>query len=301
MFGEPGVGKSLLALDIVARLSSGRPMAQSSEARPPCNVLLLCAEDGAADTIKPRLEAAGADCSRVHVFQDGGHSAFPDSLHQYIVDCAPALVVVDPLTAYLNRLDLHSDKHMRRLFTILSAIAGVNGVSFLLIHHQNKRSTGSALLRCAGSTAIVAAARSVMAVARDPNDSGSRILVHVKGNLSARPASLRFHVDESGPKTKIAWDGVAEGVVADRLLAARQEPDSALMAALNFLKETLAPGPLPSRELEDLAMAQGITKATYDRARVQVTSASRVGGVGAEGAWVTSLRPSANRQSAPPA
>jgi hypothetical protein len=140
-----------------------------------------------------------------------------------------------------------------------------------------------------------------MAIARDPDDRSSRILVHVKSNLSARSAPMRFHLHEDGLRTKIVWDGIATGVAADSLLAARPEADGALTAATLFLKEALEPGPMPSRELEELAMAQGIAKATYDRARVQVTRATRVGGVGAEGAWITSLKSPANRQSGSPA
>jgi len=337
LFGEPGVGKSMLALEIVARLSTGRPMPQfdppHSHSMPntqypipntnslspacpegtggspsppvPCDrprrSLLLCAEDGAASTVKPRLEAAGAECSSVHIFQDGGHNAFPDHLHEHILDCDPALVVIDPLTAYLDRLDLHSDQHMRRLFTILTAVAGLTGAAILLIHHQNRRSGGAAVLRCAGSTAIAACARSVMAVARDPEDASSRILVHVKANLCPRAPSLRFHLHEDGPHTRIAWDGIAEGASADSLLGARQDLDGALLTAALFLKETLASGPMPSRELEELATAQGIAMATYNRARAQITRASRVGGVGSEGAWITSLRAHPNCPSAPPA
>jgi hypothetical protein len=131
-----------------------------------------------------------------------------------------------------------------------------------------------------------------MAVARDPEDDASRILVHVKANLCLRSAPLRFHVEEGGPNARIAWDGIAAAVAADRLMDARPQQDGALIAATNFLKEALEPGPMPSRELEELAAAQGITRTTYDRARFHVARACRIGGVGAEGAWVTSLKSS---------
>jgi len=65
--GAPGLGKSLITLDLCARLSTGRPLPDGSPGREPCNCIILCSEGGAEDTIVPRLQAAGADLDRVFV------------------------------------------------------------------------------------------------------------------------------------------------------------------------------------------------------------------------------------------
>ena len=66
--GDPGLFKSGITTDLAARVTTGRPMPLRELETPAGNVLLLFAEDGAADTVKPRLRAAGADMERVHFY-----------------------------------------------------------------------------------------------------------------------------------------------------------------------------------------------------------------------------------------
>ena len=123
-------------------------------------------------------------------------------------------------------------------------------------------------------------------ISRNPD---ARILVHVKSNLCARLAPLRFHFSGENNRTRIVWDGPAQGIPAHHALSAADDMIGPLADALSFLRETLGAGPIPSQELLELAVEQGISKATYNRARARITRAVRVGG-GAEGAWITSLR-----------
>ena len=63
--GDPGLGKSTVTLDLAARLSTGARMPHGPSTIGPVNVVVLSAEDGLADTIRPRLDAAGGDPKRV--------------------------------------------------------------------------------------------------------------------------------------------------------------------------------------------------------------------------------------------
>jgi RecA-family ATPase len=179
-------------------------------------------EDNASDTIRPRLEAAGADLSRIHLFPNGGQRQFVDhrSLISLIRQVTASLVIVDPLSAYLRSRYVSSDQQIRDLFARMAAIAQHTGATFLIVHHPNKARSGAAVMRSAGSLAVTAAARSVMLIAGDSEDPSSRILAVVKGNLGPLPPARRFHfVQEQGaPQPNIHWDGVAETVTADTLL-----------------------------------------------------------------------------------
>jgi archaellum biogenesis ATPase FlaH len=309
LFGEPGLGKSLVTLDIAARLTtkSAHNWADLGAAplrdlhRTPKTVLLFSMEDNASDTIRPRLEAAGADLSRIHLFPNGGLQQFLDhrSLISLIRQVTASLVIVDPLSAYLGSRYISSDQQIRNLFAHLADIAQLTGATFLIVHHPNKSRSGVAVMRTAGSLAVTAAARSVMLIARDPEDPSSRILAVVKGNLGPPPPARRFHfVQEPGVRQPhIIWDGVAETVTADTLFNKAGREDRAQTSAERFLRETLANGPIPSKELEEHALAQGYSRSVLARAKMSITHSTRTGGIGAAGAWQTSLNAVAKSQS----
>ena len=72
--GDPGDGKTTLVLNIAAKLSKGESLGSDIDVHEPVNVIYQTAEDGLADTVKPRLELAGADCEKILVIDesDGG-------------------------------------------------------------------------------------------------------------------------------------------------------------------------------------------------------------------------------------
>jgi hypothetical protein len=164
----------------------------------PSSVLLLSAEDGWGDTIRPRLEAAGADLERclcVAARQvEGEHGpmlrpvVLPDDIAWIaaLIDrSAAAMVVIDVLAAYLSdRVDSHKDQSVRRLLAVLAAAAAKTGAAVILIRHHNKVPGIPALYRGGGSIGIIGAARAAFAVVRDPDDGDHRLLTTVKSNLA---------------------------------------------------------------------------------------------------------------------
>ena len=217
LIGDPGLGKSLLTTDVASRVTRGRPFPDGA----PCesgSVIFLSAEDDAADTIRPRLDAAGADVSRVHILEavrvaltDGSLTEKPFNLEtdsailEGVLREHPdvRLIVIDPISAYLGGVDSHSNAEVRGILAPLVAFAGRFGVAVLCITHLRK-SAGAAIYRAISSIAFAAAARAVWAVASDPEDGDRRLLLAVKQNLSGNEGGLGFRIDTQDNVPRLA-------------------------------------------------------------------------------------------------
>ena len=139
--GDPGEGKTSFVLAFAALLTNGEPLPESDEGSEPINVIYQTAEDGLADTIKPRLLAAGADCSRVLVIDDSEKelTLSDERLGQAVVATGAKMVILDPLQAYLGEdVDMHRANEIRPIFKRLSTMAEHTGCAVILIGHMNK-------------------------------------------------------------------------------------------------------------------------------------------------------------------
>ena len=198
--GDPGVGKSLLALTIASCVSTGRPLPGSTFGWQG-GVILITPEDSPEDTIKPRMEAVGCDPSQVHLlnttvtYDAKTQEVYerPLSLSQDLKDLEMGiirnqaiLVVIDPLMAVLGRnIDSSRDQDVREVLTPLAQIAERTGCAILIIRHLNKGNSANSLYRGAGSIGITAAARVALLVAHDPVDEQKRVFATIK-TTSAR-------------------------------------------------------------------------------------------------------------------
>src|SRR5215216_5349173 len=253
--GDPGTGKSAAATDLAARVSVGKPWPDGVECKAG-GVVILSAEDGLADTIRPRFDAAGGDPSKVvavSTVPDGEGNerqiAIPDDLH--VIEAAiervgALLVVVDPLMAFLpGEVNSHRDQDVRRALAPLARLAERTGAAIVVIRHLNKGTGGNALYRGGGSIGIVGAARSGLLIAKHPGDDGRRVLASMKSNLAAPAHSLVFGLasTESGA-VRVDWKGESN-LDASALLSAPtdHEERSALSEAQEFLREVLSDGP----------------------------------------------------------
>ena len=176
--GDPGCGKSMLMMDIIARLTTGTEMPDGTKFTP-SNVIYQCAEDGYEDTIKPRLEKLGADESRIMwVNEDDERLTLDDEkIRQAIIDLEARLVVIDPFQAYLGDSDMTSATGMRRIMTKLSLCASAYNCAVVLVGHMTKKSSAKELYRGLGSVDIVALARSVLQVEFSEEDPSVRYCV----------------------------------------------------------------------------------------------------------------------------
>lgn len=297
--GDPGLGKTTVALDYAARLTRGARMPMRGKGDlwgQPCGVVLLSAEDDPAATIRPKLDAMRADIERIVMLQGvvddeeevarGVHMGDLESLRKAVKRVEAKLVIIDPLMAYFPaRANAHRDQDVRAIFSPLIQMANELDVAVLVIRHLSKLSgeahSVSALYRGGGSIGIAGAARSVLLVAPDPGDETGerRVLVRVKGNLSKPPAGLMFRLKdtEDGPAV-IQWEGeVSED--PNELLAA-PTPDmepSKIAEASQWLAGRLKSDPQSARELIRAAAKDGITERSLLRARKKIGARTKKG------------------------
>jgi putative DNA primase/helicase len=303
--GDPGTGKTSLLLDCASRLSRpGSTWADGSPA-PDGTSLLLTAEDGLADTIRPRVDRYGGDPERIVVLEavrERG-SRRPLDLARDVAlligairELRPALVGMDPITAYLGRTDAHRDAEVRGLLAPLMAALDEYRAAFVGLAHLTKDQTRGALHRPGGSVAFVAAARLAFVVAADPEDPNRRILAPLKTNLCRRPDPLAFRLDAD----HLLWEASpATGLDAEMLLRPAAPGDREDQTdAERVIRELLADAaawPLDARQALDAGQARGVSERTMRRtaARMHIRIA-RVG-FGSAGRWLW------HRPAVPPA
>ena len=282
--GDPGLGKSTVALDLAARISTGDPMPDGSTIEQARDVLILSAEDSLADVIRPRLEAAGADLGRVHVLpavRDEEGELRPPTLPDDVSRIEEAaerrevgLIIVDPLSAFLGgSIDSHKDHDVRRALAPLSMLAESTGACVLVIRHWGK-SAGKSIYRGLGSIAFIGAARVGVVVAEDPDPEheGRRVIAVEKSNLAAKPEPLAYHLvsaDEHGC-ARISWAGPVS-YSPDELAAPRADSDrSKTEEAVAFLLNRLEDAPAASKGVKADARTQGIGERPLRSARERV-------------------------------
>lgn len=294
--GDPGTGKSLLTHEITARVTTGRGMPDGSVGVEPSNVLIISSEDGRADTIRPRLDAAGADCERVFALSEiknvdeenplvipGDLDLIEETIYRHSI----RLVIIDPLMAFLSgTVNSHKDQDIRRVLHKLKIIAENTGACILIVRHLNKSSGGNALYRGGGSIGIIGAARVAAVVAKDPNDDSKRVLAINKINVEESPESLLFSLVKKDGSVCIEWGGVS-GCSASDLLSVNydSEEGNAINEAKEFLGEVLADGAVSAVSLLKQAKKAGLSERTLKRAKAAMNIGSQKEGFGSGWSW----------------
>jgi AAA domain len=297
--GDPAVGKSTVMLDVAARVTTAAPMPDGARVERPESVVLLTAEDGLDDTVRPRLDAAGADASRVFVvtgvedvLDDTRPPAIPDDvpkLERLVERERATLVIVDVLNAYLSqRVNSYRDQDVRRALHPLAAMAERTGAAVVVVRHLSKAGGANPLYRAGGSIGMTAAFRAEMLVAPDPDDATRRILAVAKLNLAAKPPALAYRLtpDPERDCARVEWEGTTEHTAEQLLLDVDDETRAPIDDAAAFLTELLADGPIPAKDAQRAADDAGITRATLRRAKARLGIRSmKVGQPGEPGEW----------------
>ena len=167
--GDPGEGKTTLILNLAAMLSKGEKLPESKIDYEPINIIYQTAEDGLADTVKPRLIAAKAKHERITVIDESkSELSFTDErLEQAIIETKAKLVILDPLQAYIGaNVDMHRANEIRPIIKHLAEVAQRQQCAVVLIGHLNKAIGMKSSYRGLGSIDIPASARSVLLVGR---------------------------------------------------------------------------------------------------------------------------------------
>ncbi len=303
--GDPGVGKSTVALDIAARVSSGADMPDGAPGPGARGVVLLSAEDGLADTVRPRLDAAGANLARIVAIVDvpgyddrGRQTSRPvvipddlDLIESAVRDVGAALLVVDVLMAYLSGdVNSYRDQDVRRVLHQLSSLAERTGCTVLMLRHLTKGSSGaSPLYRGGGSIGITGASRAAFVAAPDPDDDSRCAFASMKMNLAAKAPTLGYRLVSAGDVARVEWLGTVEHQAADLLRPPGDESGSDRSEAVDFLRDALEFEPLPAKVVQARARDVGISPMTLKRAKGQLGVESVKAGFGDAGRWVWTL------------
>lgn len=305
--GDPGLGKSFITVDISARISRGAVWPDDSSIEsPPGSVMMFNSEDDVADTIRPRLNAAGADCDKVFFIQ---HIESVDTrtkekkfrpfsleldlpfLEQWLKDTPDArLITIDPISAYCGSTDSHKNAEVRAMLAPLAALAAKYGVAIVCVTHLSKGSGGKAVYRAMGSLAFAAAARAVWQICRDIDDENRRLMLPAKMNLCPEPNGMAYKIVDGC----IHWEASPVEMTADDFLqreAAQatesQSSKSVRNEAAEWLRQALADGEKPAKELLEDAKENGHTEKTIRRAFKEMGGKPRKSGFSK--GWVWSL------------
>lgn len=258
--GDPGEGKTTLMLEVISLLTRGELLPECDEAVAPMNVIYQTAEDGLADTIRPRLDASGADCSRVLVFDEAEKelTLCDERLEAAVRKTGAGLIVLDPLQAYLGcEVDMHRANEVRPIFKQLCQMAERTGCAVILIGHMNKAQGLKASYRGLGSIDFRAAARSILLVGRLRDAPNFRVVAHDKSSLAPEGQSVAF---ELNPETGFQWKGYCDTTV-DELLSGSGSSVTKTAQMEDALCEMLS-GSVAAEEIQKRADEMGVSLRT---------------------------------------
>ena len=247
--GDPGDGKSTCMINIAASLSKGGTLINGVGFDTAQNIIYQCAEDSVSDTIKPRFEKAGADCSKI-AFIDNEHmplSLLDPRIEEAVKQLHVRLLVFDPIQAFfVDKENMQSANKMREILSQLGMLAEKYNCAVVLIGHMNKSEKGKQLYRGLGSIDIAAIARSVLMITRDKRNSSVRYISQIKNNLGPEGCQIAFILNEV---FGFQWIGkcIADNESDVDLLS--QEKTTKLSQAKELLKIMLSYEPMPSKEV----------------------------------------------------
>jgi putative DNA primase/helicase len=287
--GDPGMGKGLVTCDLTAALTTGRDFPDAPNNNAPIDVVMLFCEDGQADTVRPRLEAAGADLERVTFLDSDVSPTELDKdadgkleearflaldkdirlLRNYLLlNPNTKLIVIDPVTSYLGDASMNKEQEVRRVLGPLAQLAEETGVAVILVMHFNKRNDVSALHRVMGAVANTGVGRATFLFAEDKDNKKSFLFVCAKFNIGPLPDALRYGITTKrlsvGDIPRIEWRGTIE-ISADQALSPTGDSGK-LMEATTWLSGFLTEDK-PAAEIYTAAKEVGISERTLKRAK----------------------------------
>lgn len=275
--GDPGDGKSQLCVWLCARLSRGDKLPNGDRFEP-ANCFLFNFEDLPGAVIKKRLEANGADLSRVFIqsrqFQLTAEMV--EWMDGEIAEKRPRLVILDPIQAFMSGVDGNSNIDVREFMSRLGEIAMNRKCAIICVRHFGKGAQDKAMKKGLGSTDFVGISRNQFGLARRDDGVRGFIVFHMKTNFE-RGESMLFTMGDAdgrkGEQPKIGFDKFAD-ITADDFFAGeasmRGPNQDEREVAKEYLRDALADGPKAATVLKSQAEARAISASTLDRARKEL-------------------------------
>jgi hypothetical protein len=289
--GDPGLGKTLMLLQVAANLSKQQPFLDQlgkptlvPDVDGPQTTLILSAEDSLPHVMIPRLKRAGADLTRIKFLT--GRLGSEDEEHafdlqhlpvliQALRDWRPVLVILDPLVAYLGPIDMHRSNETRPLTAALKQVAEQHACTVMGVRHPAKLDQGGRLMyRGQGNIDLIGAARSGLWVQQHPaHPETQSLMIHAKTNIGTLGRTIVF----SRERGEFSWKGISR--LTEAMMTGRGPDPHALLEAFFWLEEYMTAGvPYDSTVIEKEALKLDISTNTLKRAKKFLGVASRKDG-----------------------
>lgn len=264
--GDPGDGKTTMILNLAAQLSKGKCFEDGSGVEAPMKIIYQTAEDGLADTVKARLEKAGANCEQILVIDesDKSLSMIDERIEEALKTSGAKMLILDPIQAYLGGgMDMNRANEAREMTKKLGMLADKYGCAIILIGHMNKAAGNKAAYRGMGSIDFFAVARSVLLVGRVVGEPDIRAVVQIKNNLAEFGHPKAFRLSDEG----FDWIGDYE-ITVDEVLGGIAPKENKLEQAKRLLMELAETNNMMlSGEILELATDEDISKRTMETAK----------------------------------
>jgi putative DNA primase/helicase len=302
--GDPKLGKSYVTLAMAAAVSRGLPLPMSDRPDRPGSVILMSAEDSPARTIVPRLIAAGADLTKVHILESvilaNGSETLPSlqadidaitTAATRLGDCR--LIVIDPVSAYLNGVDDHRNAALRGVLAPLNGLAERLGAAVVLVSHLNKGGSANGKHRILGSIAYVGTCRANHLFVADPHDpTGRRVLLLDNGGNVAPPApTLAYTITDGTNGARIEWSlgplalTVNDVLKTDAAAVHQRAQADERCECDDWLRTLLTDGTRATIDVFKAGAGAGFTKDQIRRAKFRIGAVARKEGFGGTGLW----------------
>lgn len=272
--GDPGEGKTTLVLNIAAVLSKGQGLDEHMKPEQPLHIIYQTAEDGLADTVKPRLEKAQADCNNIFVIDetDVSLSMLDERIEQAILKEKAKLMILDPIQAYLGaKMDMNRANEARDMTKHLGQVAERTGCAIVLIGHMNKNAGGKVAYRGMGSIDFFAVARSVLLVGRVKGQENRRAMIQIKNNLAERGHAKSFVLTDGVFTWKGDYD-ITEDELAGGFATktSKQEEAKDLLVSLSYTTKEAAVS-----QIQEKARDRGISWRTMEMVKKELQIKSK--------------------------
>jgi len=264
--GDPGEGKSSLMINLISMLTNGMALPGEKEDGQKRTVIYQAAEDDPADTVRPRIEAAGGNPGMIGFIDEGEEPLTLDDprIESAIREMNASLFVIDPIQAFIEQgSDMTSAVKMRQIMRQLAGTAQRTGCAIVLIGHMTKAGRSNNLYRGLGSIDIAAQARSILMVVKDREDCLKRYMLHIKSSLAPAGDPVGFSFDHD---KGFVWQDKCD-ISADDILEGRDQTQLKIDMCVSLIQRILETQDLPSRAIYDRMLRAGISKRTVKEAK----------------------------------
>lgn len=275
--GDPGLGKSYMAMMVAGAIAKGSrlPCVKKGKPRAHGPVVYFDIENNAGSVTKVRLKYNGFDgLDNYYPIEQAFSIEDEDAkeeIYEYLEQIKPALVVFDTLNTYIGKADTHKASEATQAMNMFKEIANDFNCAVLLLRHLTK-GTGPAMYRGQGSVAFAGSARVTMVVGVDPEDSDTRVMAIVKGNLAPMPGGLAFRIEgRAKDRSEFIWDGFNDytaNQVLDASASSRAEgkQGTSIQDAMEFLEQTITGAPHDVEKLYRMGEKRSVSRKMVDRA-----------------------------------